>query len=164
MAFEFLSEYSNLIVDYSIIREFGGTTLLLELMDQIAVNSQDVYVSGTFKILHYCVIHQADPKDDAAVSAMKDFCSRLLPLHKLHSVQTTDTVEFLKAVAPIENSLILCSKTSIFSKRIREKKIDYPNDICVLSSTEYAIFHGTAAMIEEFRSRRHILMRAFSAT
>lgn len=150
MAFDFLSEYSNLIVDYSIIREFGGTTLLLELMDQIAVDSQDVYVSGTFKIFHYCLIHQADPKDDAAVSAMKDFCSRLLPLHKLHSVQTTDTVEFLKAVAPIENSLVLCSKNSIFSKRIREKNIDYPNDICVLSTTEYAIFHGTASMIEEF--------------
>ena len=149
MALEFLSGYKNLVCDYSIIRDFGGTSLFSELIDRITSDSVDVYVSGTFKLLHYCVVHQADPKDDTVATAMRELCSLLLPLHKFHVVQTTDTVEFLKAVAPIENCCILTTKNSILSKRIREKKIDYPGDICVLTPTEYALFNGSKQMIED---------------
>ena len=89
MALEYLLEYDNLVLDYSVIREFGGTSLFFEFMDVIAVKAPDVYVSSSFKLLHYCLVHQGDAKDDAAAAAMKELCSMLLPMRKLHSVQTS---------------------------------------------------------------------------
>ena len=148
MALDFLKNYRNLVVDYSVIREFGGTALFLEFMDTVARVSPDVYVSSAFKLLHYCVVHQGDSKDDAAAAAMKEFCSILLPLHKLHSVQTSDTAEFIKSISPIDNCCIIMAKNSVFAKRMREKNVAYQGDICILASADSYIFHGS----EEFYS------------
>ncbi len=147
MALEELGNYKNLVVDYSVIREFGGTAVFAQFIDGIVRTSPDVYVSASFKLLHYCVVHQGDSKDDAAQSAMKEFCSLLLPLHKLHSVQTADTVEFLKAVEPIGDCCIVLARDSIFSKRIREKNIRIDKDILVLTATDYCVFHGSEEFI-----------------
>lgn len=148
MALEVLGNYKNLVVDYSVIREFGGTPVFWEFMDEITRTSPDVYVSAAFKLLHYCIVHQGDSKDDAAQGAMKEFCSVLLPLHKLHSVQTADTVEFCKTIEPIGDCCIVLTKDSIFSKRIREKNLKIDKDFLVLSSGEgYALFHGSEEFI-----------------
>ena len=146
MSLELLSDYKNLVIDYSVVREFGGTSVFFELMDRLATDGQDVYVSSAFKLLHYCLIHQADSKDDAAASAMKELCSILLPLHKLHSVQTTDTCEFIKAIAPIGNCCIILAANGIFYKRLCEKRPAFDCDIYVLSSAGGSLYHGS----EEF--------------
>ena len=142
MSFEGLDKYKNVAVDYSIIREFGGTALFSSFIDTIASSGIDVYVNASFKLLHYCVIHQADSKDDHAATTMKEFCSILLPMHKLHSVQTTDTVEFVKSVAVLDDICILTSKNSILAKRLYEKKIEFDGDIIIASSSDVNVYHG----------------------
>ncbi|SCW39907.1 hypothetical protein SAMN02910456_00904 [Ruminococcaceae bacterium YRB3002] len=148
MAIGILNEYRNLILDYSIIKEFGGNSVFSDFIDVIATRNQDVYVSSAFKLQHYCLIHQADSKDDGSVYAMKELCSMLLPLHKLHSVQTADTAEFIRTVADIEDSIMIMTINSLLAKRLREKKIEFKHDIMILRTDRYELYHGS----EEFFS------------
>ncbi len=149
MALEYLLNYDNLILDYSVIREFGGTSLFFEFMDMIVNKSPDVYVSASFKLLHYCLIHQGDAKDDASASAMKEFCSVLLPLRKLHSVQTSDTAEFIKSISQVGNYCIVTTKNGIFTKRLVEKQISFDGDICILSAADHTVYHGSGEFLGE---------------
>lgn len=140
--FEKLNDYKNIALDYSIIRECGGTPLFSSFIDAIASSGIDVYVNASFKLLHYCVIHQADSKDDLAAVTMKEFCSILLPMHKLHSVQTTDTVEFVKSIAVLDDVCIITAANSIFAKRLYEKNIEFTGDIVVISKSDFVVHHG----------------------
>lgn len=145
-----LSGYSSLVVDYSIIREFGGTSLFKEFLDLVVSNNKAVYVSKAFKLLHYCVIHQADKKYSYVAEAMRDFCAVLLPNKQLHSVQATDTVEFLGKVSDIENSCLIVTEHSIFTKRLLELKPDYKKDICVIGHDGFEIYHGVEDLVSNF--------------
>ncbi len=148
MAMDILRNYKALAVDQSVIREFGGTTLFSELLDLIMDESMDVYVSRAFKLLHYCIIHQADDKNIMATAAMKEFCGVLLPTRKLHTVQAIETVDFINKVETLDDVCILTTKHSLFNKRILEKNPSFKCDICILSATEAHICHGN----EELRS------------
>jgi len=146
--FEQLVSYNALIIDYSFIREFGGTELLSAMLDMITENRKDVYVSKSFKLFHYCVLHQADEKTSSATRAMREFCTVLLQDKLLHSVQATETCDFLEKVSSIDNACLVVAEHGIFSKRLKEKMPAYSGDIFVLNSNkEYALFHGVAEFI-----------------
>ncbi|MCQ2516297.1 MAG: hypothetical protein MJ094_05485 [Saccharofermentans sp.] len=148
--FEQLKQYNSLIVDYSFIREFGGTALLSDLLDFVTETRKDVYVSKSFKLFHYCVLHQADDKTASATSAMRDFCTVLLQDKLLHSVQATETCDFLDKVSTLENSCIIMARDGIFSKRIKEKMPAYIGDILVIDKAkEFTICHGVAEFITQ---------------
>ncbi len=137
-----LNNYQSIIMDYSIIREFAGTPLFSDFLDVIVNNSIDVYVSKAFKLYHYCVIHQADDKYSAAANSMKQFCSILLPIKKLHSIQTVETTEFINAVNTISGACIVTTEKSIFLKRLVEKKPVFTGDILVVGSKSTDIYKG----------------------
>lgn len=122
MSFELPDKYQSIIVDYSIIREMGGTTLFSEMLDYLTGNSKDVFVGRSFKLLHYCVIHQADDKNAAAASAMKDFCSLLLTNQQLHTIQALDHDDLLDKIALLDSPCILTTYRSIFTKRLLERE------------------------------------------
>ena len=70
-------------------------------------SSIDVYVSKTFKTLHYCSVYQTDVKNSDVNIAMKNICSFLLPDHRLHLVQEIETCAFIdkvNAVPRLRNS------------------------------------------------------------
>ena len=71
--FESLSSYKALVFDYSVMFEAGGTRAFDELLDVIMKNGIEVYVGKSFKMLHYCVVRQADTKNGKAIDAMKTF-------------------------------------------------------------------------------------------
>jgi len=146
MGMDALRNYKALAVDQSVIREFGGTALFSEFLDLIMEGSVDIYVSRAFKLLHYCVIHQADDKNIMATAAMKEFCGVLLPTKKLHTVQAIETVDYINKVETLDNVCIVTTKHSLFNKRILEKKPDFKCDICILSATETVICHGSAEL------------------
>lgn len=143
MALEVIKNYKSLIVDYSFIRRFGGTRILSEFLDIVTSERIDVYVSRSFKLMHYCVIHQADDKTSAAASAMRDFCTMLLPDKLLHSVQVTETSQFLAKMSLVEGVCLVMADKGILMKRLREKKPSFIGDICVLGEDGApALYHS----------------------
>lgn len=146
--FEQLKKYSALVVDYSFIRQFGGTELLSHFLDFATDNSKDVYVSKSFKLFHYCVLHQADEKTSSASRAMRDFCSVLLQEKLLHSIQSTETNDLVNQISLIDNVCIIFAENGIFAKRLLEKKPDFNGDLCVINrDKEYSIYHGMSEYI-----------------
>lgn len=143
MALDVIKNYKSLIVDYSFIRRFGGTRIFTEFLDIVTSERLDVYVSKTFKLMHYCVIHQADDKTASATSAMRDFCSVLLPDKLLHSVQVSDTTDFLAKMSLVPDGCLVMASKGILMSRIREKKPVFLGDICVLDDQgEITVYHG----------------------
>jgi len=143
MALDVIKNYKSLIVDYSFIRKFGGTRVFTEFLDIVTSERLDVYVSKTFKLMHYCVIHQADDKTASATTAMRDFCSMLLPDKLLHSVQVSDTTEFLAKMSLVPDGALIMASKGILMSRIREKKPVFLGDICVLEDDgEITVYHG----------------------
>ena len=147
--FESLSGYKALVFDYSVMFETGGTPAFDELLSVISKNALEVYVSKTFKMLHYCVLHQTDPKSGKAIDAMKTFCAYLLPDHRLHLVNEIETGAFLDALSSVENACILTTRNGIFTKRLYEKQPDFNGDIAVLTKKELKVFHSIQQMTEE---------------
>ena len=154
MALEALGQYRSLVVDYSIIREYAGTALFGEFLDLIVSSSADIYVSKSFKLLHYCVIHQADTKNASASNAMRDFCSLLLPGRKLHSVQTTETTEFMAGIAELPDCCIVTTATGIFTKRLLEKKPGFKCDLAMLEAGKVTIYHGLDDLLSNYELQK----------
>ncbi|MCR5593726.1 MAG: hypothetical protein K6F79_08295 [Saccharofermentans sp.] len=151
MALEQLDNYGALIVDYSFIKEFGATTLLTELLDIATNGHKDVYVSKAFKLLHYCVIHQADDISVSVSDAMREFAAILLPEKLLHSFPALNTEDFFEKTSQIPNACIVTASTGIFIKRIREKLPAYIGDICVISPEgDINYYHGISELLADF--------------
>ena len=149
MALDEIKNYKSLIVDYSFVRRFGGTRVFSEFLDIVTSGRIDVYVSKTFKLLHYCVIHQADDKTAAATSAMRDFCSMLLPDKLLHSVQVSETSEFLAKMSLVPEGCFVLASKGITMSRIKEKKPVFLGDVCVfVDDGSYKIYHGMTELLE----------------
>ena len=148
--FESLSKYKALIFDYSVMFEAGGTQGFNELLDVIMKNGIEVYVSKSFKMLHYCVVRQADIKNGKAIDAMKTFCAYLLPDHKLHLVNEIETCAFLDALASVEDACILTTRNGIFTKRLYEKKPSFSGKVAVLTKKELKIFDSISQMTDEY--------------
>ena len=150
MALDVIKNYKSLIVDYSFIRKFGGTRVFTEFLDIVTSERLDVYVSKTFKLMHYCVIHQADDKTASAASAMRDFCSMLLPDKLLHSVQVSETTEFLAKMSLVQDGCLVMSSKGILMSRIREKKPVFLGDICVFDDNgEITVYHGIEDLLSK---------------
>ncbi len=151
MSLECLRNYKSLIVDYSFIRRYGGTSLLPEFLDIVISGHKDVYVSRSFKYMHYCVIHQADEKNDSVAGAMKEFCSMLLPDKLLHSIQVTETGEFLSKMSLVPEGCLVLASSSVLMKRIREKRPVFLGDICVIDDDNgVGIFHSIPEVIDAY--------------
>ena len=148
--FESLSDYKALVFDYSVMFEVGGTPIFDELLDVIMKSGLDVYVSKTFKMLHYCVLRQADPKSKRAVDSMKTFCSYLLPDKKLHLVNELETGAFLEAFASVEGACILTTRNGIFTKRLYEKHPDFSGHVAILTGRELKIFESVDKLTEDY--------------
>ncbi len=151
MSLECLRNYKSLIVDYSFIRRYGGTSLLPEFLDIVISGHKDVYVSRSFKYMHYCVIHQADEKNASVAGAMKEFCTMLLPDKLLHSVQVTETGEFLSKMSLVPEGCLVLASSSVLMKRIREKRPVFLGDICVIDDDNgVGIFHSIPEVIDAY--------------
>lgn len=148
MTFEGLKQYSNLVVDYSIIKELAGTPAFNDFIDTISKSSMDIYVSKAFKLLHYSVIHQAGDTASKVAGAMKEFCGILLVTKKLHSVPELETCDFIRAVSGVENCCFITAEKSIFVKRLLEKKPDLKADICIYCDSQLDFYHGIDDLAE----------------
>ena len=148
--FESLAKYKALVFDYSVMFEAGGTQVFTELLDVIMQNGIEVYVNKSFKMLHYCVVRQADIKNGKAIDAMKTFCAYLLPDHKLHLVNEIETDAFLEALSSVEDACIISTRNAIFTKRLYEKKPDFSGNVAILTKKELKIFDSIAQMTEEY--------------
>ena len=152
MGFEVLQNYKSIIVDYSFIRKFGGTRYLAELLDLVTTEHKDVYVSKSFKLLHYCVIHQADEMTASAADAMRKFCSMLLPDKLLHSVQVTETTAFLAKMSLLPDGCLVMASSGLLMSRIREKKPVFLGDILVIDEDgSMNIYHGVDELISSVK-------------
>ncbi len=152
MGLEFLGKYKSLVVDHSLIQAFGNTTFFNELLDCIEAYDQDVYVSRAFKLLHYCVLHQADDRNSHVALAMKEFCGVLLPKKKLHSVQTVETCDFISSIAGLPDVVILATSDSVFVKRLIEKKPAFACDIILFDSHEYEVYEGLSGLVDGYKA------------
>ena len=147
--FEDLTQYDSLILDYSVLREFGGTRYFDDLFRTIISAGMDVYVSKSFKLLHYCMLHQADKKDSLSLASMKTFCSQLLPTKKLHLVQYISAGSFLDSVKDVANAVILTTRNGIFTRRLYENTFDIDIPIWVVTIEGIYMFASIEAMKAE---------------
>ena len=147
---EFLGKYRSLVVDHSVIQEFGNSSMFPDLLDSVDVFDQDVYVSKAFKLLHYCVLHQADDRNAYVALAMKEFCGVLLPKKKLHSVQTVETCDFINSVKDLPDVAILATPNSVFVKRLLEKKPGFACDIILFTPQGHSVYEGLGGLVSEY--------------
>ena len=147
---EFLGKYRSLVVDHSVIQEFGNSSMFPDLLDSVDVFDQDVYVSKAFKLLHYCVLHQADDRNAYVALAMKEFCGVLLPKKKLHSVQTVETCDFINSVKDLPDVAILATPNSVFVKRLLEKKPGFACDIILFTPQGHNVYEGLGGLVSDY--------------
>ena len=150
MAMDVLGKYRSLVVDHSIIQEYGNSTLFADLLDSVEHYDQDIYVSKAFKLLHYCVLHQADDRNAYVALAMKEFCGVLLPKKKLHSVQTVETCDFINSIKDLPDVAILATPSSVFVKRILEKKPAFTCDIILFTPQGHSVYEGLGGLVSNF--------------
>lgn len=153
MGIEELKNFSSIVLDYSVLREFGGTAVFQKLLEYISQELPEVYVGKSFKLLHYCVLHQSDDKDAGTVSAMKDLCAVLLPNKKLHEVQLTKSESFAAEISKLENSCIVTTGTGIFTKRLVEQKIKCSCSILILDLENPVFYNSVDEMIAGYVPR-----------
>ncbi|MCR4689128.1 MAG: hypothetical protein K5745_06180 [Saccharofermentans sp.] len=145
---EGLKNYRSIILDYSFLKEYAGTSLFVEFTDLVSENKVDVYVSKAFKMYHYCVLHQFEASSGTLSNSMKVLCSYLIPDKRLHLVPASGTVEFMNSVKGIENSCILTTKKSIFAKRLYEFRPDFGGAIALCFKNECTIYPSLDEMFE----------------
>ena len=148
--FEGLSKYLSIVLDYSVVMEYSSGLLFDELTNVIEDKGIDVYVNDTFKLLHYCVVQQQDPKDRYVQQTMRSLMQSLLSTNSLHVVHTCNTAHFIEQVKELPESCILTTRNSIFTKRLYEKAPDFVGDIVVMSPTGLKEFHSIAEMIRDY--------------
>ena len=148
---ELIGKYKSFIVDYSFLRTFAGTRVFSEFLDIVTQDRKDVYVSRSFKLMHYCVIHQADEKTAAVTNAMRDFCTMLLPDKLLHSVQVTETSQFLAKMSLVPDGCLMMARNGILMKRIREKNPAFVGDILVVDADSCNIYHSISELLDNVK-------------
>lgn len=151
MSFESLKDFKSLVVDYSIIREFAGKATFSDLLNVIVNDSKDVYVSKSFKLYHYCVIHQADDKNVSVATAMKEFCAVLLANKKLHTVQSVSATDFVKKLDLIPNCCVLTTPRSIFTKRIFEQNLKSSAAIGIIHDGDVDLYTNFTDLLENMK-------------
>ena len=147
--FEGLSKYFSIVLDYSVVWECSNGVLFDELLNLFNDYGIDCYVNDTFKVLHKCVIAQADPKDRAVQPAMRALMQSLLSTNKLHLINTCNTERFLEQVNELDFSVLLTAENSILYKRFFEKDIEYNHDVAILTSTGLKIYPSLKEMKED---------------
>ena len=148
--FEGLSKYLSIVLDYSVVMEYSSGVCFDELTNLIEDKGINVYVNDSFKLLHYCVIQQQDPKDKAVQQSMRSLMQSLLSTNSLHVVNTCNTSHFIEQVKDLPESCILTTRKSIFTKRLYEKAPEFTGDVVVLSPTGMKVFSSIAEMIRDY--------------
>ncbi len=144
-----LAQFDSLVVDYSLISEFAGTTLFREFVALINESNQQIYVSKTFKLYHYCVLHQADDKDLVFANAMRYFCMSILNEHRLNEINVTKSDELADAISKLENTCLILTPKSILMKRIREMNLNIPCKICLLYHDHIVMYDSLTDCLNE---------------
>lgn len=147
--FEGLSKYLSIVLDYSVVFEYSNGVWFDELINLFNDYGTDCYVDDTFKVFHYCVTAQQDPKDAHVQSAMRSLMKTLLTTNRLHLINTCNTQRFIEQVRDLNESVILTTSNSVFLKRLCEKAPEFNHDVAVVFPSGLRIYSSVAEMIEE---------------
>ena len=148
--FEELRGYKSIYLDYSVLFEYAGTPVFDDLLKLLATGIE-VYVSKSFKALHYCTLKIKDQKDRNVALAMKKICSALLAEHKMHLIKELETYKVAANITGISDGCcILTTRHSIFTKRLYEKTPDFGCDIAIITQNSLQIFDSVDSMIFNF--------------
>lgn len=146
--FESLSKYHSIVLDYSVVFEYSKFACFGELVSLFGSNDIECYVDDTFKVLHYCVVAQNDPKDAHVHTAVRTLMRPLLENKKIHLVNTCNTERFIEQIRDINDSCILTTTKSIFAKRLREKLPKYEHDVVLVTPDGLVTYSSVAEMAE----------------
>lgn len=145
--FEDLYGYKSIYLDYSVLFEYAGTPVFDDLLKLLATGIE-VYVSKSFKALHYCTLRIKDPKDRNTALAMKTICSALLAEHKMHLIKELETFKVASNIISISDGCcILTTRRSIFTKRLYEKRPDFGCDIAIITDMSLQVFDSVDSLI-----------------
>ena len=145
--FEELYGYKSIYLDYSVLLEYAGTPVFDDLLKLLA-QGLEVYVSKSFKALHYCTLRIKDPKDRNTALAMKKICSALLAEHKMHLIKELETYKVAANITGISDGMcILTTRKSLFTKRLYEKRPDYGCDIAVITDFSLQVFDSVDSLL-----------------
>ena len=149
--FEGLSGYLSIVLDYSVILEFSSSPAINELIEIIDEKGLDVYVSDTFKLLHYCVVEQQVPKDRNAQAVMRSLMQSLLKTERLHLVHACNTEDFIEKLNELNDTCIVTTRRSMFAKRLYEKAPRFNGHVAIVSFRDgYREFNSIEQMIADY--------------
>ena len=138
---------ASIYLDYSVLLEYAGTPVFDDLLKLLA-QGLEVYVSKSFKALHYCTLRIKDPKDRNTALAMKKICSALLAEHKMHLIKELETYKVAANITGISDGMcILTTRKSLFTKRLYEKRPDYGCDIAVITDFSLQVFDSVDSLL-----------------
>ena len=140
MNFDILGQSESLFVDYSIIAECAGKSVFSDFVSFINSSNHKIYVAKSFKLFHYCVLHQSDDRNMVFSNAMRFFCSSILNEHRLSEIGTAKTEEIVKSVSQLSLPCIITTAKSILIKRIREKNLDFGGRIGILGVDGFVLY------------------------
>lgn len=128
MQLEVISEFNNIALDYSFVREYAGTEVFRDFFMMLGEGKYHVYVAKSFKMLHNTVVHQSSDKDNVVITALRDLFSLLLGCKSIHQIDAVTSIGFCREAGKIENVCLLTTRNSILFKRMYEQKIqvNYP--------------------------------------
>lgn len=140
MDFSVLNNYKSVVLDYSVIREYGGTTHYSHFSDYILHSTHEVYVSRCFKLLHSCLVHVDNKKDADTISAFRELCSSLLREKRLHEINEVSTPAVAKAVDLLDDACVVSTINGPFLKRLIESNQTLNSAIFALSDDELLFY------------------------
>lgn len=143
-----LGNYQSIILDYSFLREFGGTSLFTQFYSTISSSNSEIYVGSNFKLFHSCLVHQADDKDEGTCQSFRDLCMNLLAAKKFHEIAHLDTGKFLESASMLDNPCILTTFSSILLKRIIEYNYEVLIPIVVVNAEGLIRYENSHELIE----------------
>lgn len=146
--FEGLNKYFSIVLDYSVVMEYSNSAWFNELIYLFNDCGIDCYVNDTFKVLHYAVVSQKDPKDEHVQFAMRALMKCLLTTNRLHLINTCNTEKFIEQVKDLNECCILTTSKSMFAKRLREMAPEFNHDVAIVHPTGLKIYSSVADMIK----------------
>lgn len=144
-----MDQFKSLIVDYSLISEFAGTAVFRDFVEYFINCNKLIYVSRSFKLFHYCVLHQVNDVELIYSSSMRSFCTPLINEHRLNEIASCKTDDFISEVNGIEGACLLLTPKSILMKRIKEMRLNVRCSIGVIFKDHLSVFDSLNDCLNE---------------
>lgn len=138
-----VSQFSKFALDYSFVREFASEQVFRDFFLLVSDGEHDIYVGKDFKLLHHCVTHQSDDKNNVVSAVLRDLLGVLLGSKRLHEINVVSSLDYIREINKIDDICLITTRTSILFKRMYNQKLQLDRPILVFSNDNCELFNNS---------------------